>query len=101
MTYKLVIHGPIEDVEEARVLEWHGDPGRAFAPGQLIVEVETHKAVIEVRAAQPGILRRVLCPPGGWRAVGEPLAVLTDEADEPVPEALEDLKDLRVDFALT
>jgi pyruvate/2-oxoglutarate dehydrogenase complex dihydrolipoamide acyltransferase (E2) component len=44
--YKLIIPGPIEDVEEVRVLEWHGSIGREFQPGDLMVEFETHKAVV-------------------------------------------------------
>ena len=45
MIHRLQVPGPISDVEEVRVLQWHGEPGRAFAPDELIVEVETHKAV--------------------------------------------------------
>ena len=37
MIYTLTVPGPIEDVEEVRVLEWHGQPGRAFAVGELVV----------------------------------------------------------------
>ena len=39
MIYQLAVPGPIEDVEEVRVLEWHGAAGSAFAIGELIVEV--------------------------------------------------------------
>lgn len=59
MIYLLAVPGPIEDVEEVRVLEWHGEPGHAFAAGDLIVELETHKALVEVRAGQPGVMRRI------------------------------------------
>ena len=31
MIYQLVVPGPIEDVEELRVLQWHGEIGTAFA----------------------------------------------------------------------
>src|SRR5271163_3657494 len=84
MIFTLVVPGPIEDVEEVRVLEWHGAPGRAFATGELIVELETHKALVEVRAGQAGILRQVIAEAGGWRRIGEPLAVLSDDLAEPL-----------------
>ncbi len=87
MIYQLVVPGPIEDVEEVRVLEWHGEIGRAFAPGEMIVELETHKAVVEVRCGQPGILRRILCEEGSWQQIGQPLALLADTADEPLDAA--------------
>ena len=38
------------------MLEWHGPEGHAFAPGELVVELETHKALVEVRAGHAGVL---------------------------------------------
>jgi len=87
MIYALAVPGPIEDVEELRVLQWHGEPGSRFAPGDLLVELETHKAVVEVRAARAGVLRAILCPAGDWQAVGRTLALVGDDADEPLPAA--------------
>jgi pyruvate/2-oxoglutarate dehydrogenase complex dihydrolipoamide acyltransferase (E2) component len=101
MICKLVVPGPIEDVDELRVLEWHGDIGHAFAKGALIVELETHKAVVEVRAGQPGILRRVLCEAGSWEKIGNPLAILSDVPAEPLPDSLDDVAPWLVDFEIT
>jgi len=83
MIYRLIVPGPIEDVEEVRVLEWHCKPGAAFVPGAMLVELETHKAVVEVRAGQPGVLRSVLCVAGAWQR-------LADTPDEALPDPLED-----------
>ena len=52
MTYALVVGGTKEAVD-VRLLEWHADPGDAVSPGDLIVELETHKVIVEVRAQQP------------------------------------------------
>jgi pyruvate/2-oxoglutarate dehydrogenase complex dihydrolipoamide acyltransferase (E2) component len=101
MLWKLVVPGPIEDVDELRILEWHGELGRSFAKGALIVELETHKAVVEVRAGQEGILRRVLCEAGSWEKIGEPLAVLSDDPAEPVPASAEALTPWMADFEIT
>jgi len=100
MIYKLVISGPIEDVEEVRVLEWHGAAGRRFAPGELMVELETHKAIIEIRAAQRGILRRILCEAGSWQAMGAPLAVLSDDPRESLPASPEEFKPWPIEFEI-
>ena len=67
MIYELAVPGPIEEVQEVRVLEWHGPEGHAFAPGELVVELETHKALVEVRAGQAGVLRRIVCAEGAWQ----------------------------------
>ncbi len=98
MLFKLVVPGPIEDVDEMRVLEWHGEVGRAFAPGALIVELETHKAVVEVRAGQAGVLRRILRAHGTWSKSGDTLALLSEGTDEVLPEAPESLRELAVEF---
>jgi len=98
MIYKLIVPGPIEDAEEIRVLEWRAAAGQRFAVGDLIVELETHKAVVEVRAGRPGVLRRTLCEPGDWRAVGAPLALLSDSGEEPLPATAEELEAWPVDF---
>jgi pyruvate/2-oxoglutarate dehydrogenase complex dihydrolipoamide acyltransferase (E2) component len=101
MLFKLTVPGPIEDVDELRVLEWHGDVGHRFAAGALIVELETHKAVVEVRAAQPGVLRQMLREPGSWSKPGETLAVLSDAPDEPLPSSPEALRALAVEFEVS
>jgi pyruvate/2-oxoglutarate dehydrogenase complex dihydrolipoamide acyltransferase (E2) component len=101
MIYKLVVPGPIEDVEELRVLEWHGTDGTAFAVHALIVELETHKAVVEVRAGRPGVLRRILCAAGDWEKVGLPLALVSDDANEPLPASPDALAPWLVDFEIT
>ncbi len=101
MLYKLAVPGGIENVLEVRVLEWHGEPGRVFRKGELVVELETHKANVEVCAAQAGILRRVLCDEGAWQRVGEALAVLSDDPDEAIPATVEELGALLVEFEIT
>ena len=101
MIYALTVPGPIPDVEEVRVLEWHGQVGRAFEAGELVVELETHKALVEVRAGQPGVLRAIHCAEGDWQGVGQPLALLSDGRDEALPDSAEGLLDLVVDFEVS
>ena len=101
MIYTLTVPGPIEDVDEVRVLEWHGQVGHAFAVGELIVELETHKALVEVRAGQGGILRQIVCAEGDWQAVGAPLAVLSDQPAEPLPASPDGLQMMAVEFEVS
>ena len=99
MIQHLIVPGPLEDVEEFRVLEWHGSEGDAFAAGRLIVELETQKAIVEVRTQLPRVLRRILCPAGDWQKLGRPIAILSDTPDEPIPDPLPaDLPALLVAF---
>lgn len=98
MIYKLLVPGPIDDVEQVRLLEWHVEPGETCEVGQLVVELETHKALVEVRAERPAVLRSVLCQSGEWVAVGSSLALLSDNADEPLPDSLDALADMPLAF---
>jgi pyruvate/2-oxoglutarate dehydrogenase complex dihydrolipoamide acyltransferase (E2) component len=98
MIYSLVVPTGFKNVSEVRVLEWHGAPGVAFSTGDMLVELETHKAVVEVRAGAPAILRRILCEPGDWRAAGAPLAVLSDDINEFLPDSIEQLEQSRVTY---
>ena len=101
MIYILTVPGPIEDVEEVRVLEWHGEPGRRFEIGELLVELETHKALVEVRTGQPGMLRRILSKAGDWQALGGALAVFSDGPDEALPDSADGLASIAVDFEIS
>jgi pyruvate/2-oxoglutarate dehydrogenase complex dihydrolipoamide acyltransferase (E2) component len=98
MIYSLTLPMGIEDVEEVRVLEWHGEPGHQFQAGDLVVELETHKALIEVSAGQAGILRRTFSAEGEWGAPGLPLAIFSDDAGEELPDTPEELAVLQVNF---
>ena len=82
MIHRLSVPATLEDTPSVRVLEWHVAPGTSVAAGMLLVELETHKALIEVRAAQAGIMRRIDCAEGAWCPLGGALAMLSDEADE-------------------
>jgi len=90
VTYALVVGGTKEAVD-VRLLEWHVEPGASVAPGDLIVELETHKVIVEVRAQQSGILRRIVCNAGEWRKLGDVLAIFSDDAGSALPESIQGL----------
>jgi pyruvate/2-oxoglutarate dehydrogenase complex dihydrolipoamide acyltransferase (E2) component len=100
MFYKISVPA-VADVEEIRVLEWHGDVGHQFNAGDLVVELETHKAIVEVRAGQPGVLRKILSESGNWQQIGLPLAIMSDGEGDNLPDDLQSLADLAVEFEIT
>jgi pyruvate/2-oxoglutarate dehydrogenase complex dihydrolipoamide acyltransferase (E2) component len=98
MIYNLTVPGPIDDVEEVRVLEWHCVAGSTVAAGAMLVELETHKAVVEVRAGRAAVLRSVLCAAGQWQRIGHPLALLSDDPGEALPDMADAADPLPVAF---
>lgn len=98
MFYQLSVPAAVSGVDEIRILEWHGGPGTAFARGDMIVELETHKAVVEVRAGRAGVLRSIAAEAGDWRAIGTMLALFSDDAEEVAPGDAATAGDLPVAF---
>ena len=101
MIYALIVPAGIEDVEDVRVLEWAKQIGDEFGKGDLLVELETHKALVEIRAGRRAVLRKIICAAGSWQSVGKPLAILSDDATEVLPDLSFDLPELAVDFEVS
>ena len=72
-------------MEEAKVSRWLVEDGEAVAAGQLVVEVETDKATVEIEAPGSGVLR-IVAAEGAVVAVDGVLAelepALASRADE-------------------
>jgi pyruvate dehydrogenase E2 component (dihydrolipoamide acetyltransferase) len=94
MVYQLVLP-QMEGTEELRVLQWHKTEGDVVEPEQMLVELETDKAVVEVRSPRACVLRKIFVNQGGWAPVGPPLAWFSDTPDEALEaERADDLKPL-------
>jgi 2-oxoisovalerate dehydrogenase E2 component (dihydrolipoyl transacylase) len=74
-----------EGTVDAEIVAWHTKPGDMVAEDQLIVEVMTDKAAVEVPAPVSGRVVSVSGAPGDKVAVGSPLIVfeLSDAAAAP------------------
>ncbi|MGD9933270.1 MAG: 2-oxo acid dehydrogenase subunit E2 [Dehalococcoidia bacterium] len=79
------------DMEEGTVIRWLVGPGDRVRRGQIIVEIETEKADMEVEVFEEGSISELLVPEGETVAVGTPLAriaaVGSQAAPAPVPAA--------------
>lgn len=67
-----------DTMEEGVILRWTRKEGEEVAPGQIIAEVETEKAIMEVEANEKGILRKILVPEGETALVGAPIAIISE-----------------------
>jgi 2-oxoisovalerate dehydrogenase E2 component (dihydrolipoyl transacylase) len=64
-----------EGTVDAEIVAWHAKPGDAVTEDQLIVEVMTDKAAVEVPAPVSGRVISITGAPGDKVAVGSPLIV--------------------------
>ena len=69
-----------EGLGEGEVVRWLVEPGAVVRADQIMVEVETDKAVVEIPAPVSGVLKTIGGGPGDVIAVGKLLAVIETEA---------------------
>ncbi len=62
---------------------WHKKEGDLVKVGDLLVEVETDKAVVEVQAEKEGILGKILFPSGSQNIkINTPIAILLESGED-------------------
>jgi pyruvate dehydrogenase E2 component (dihydrolipoamide acetyltransferase) len=72
-------------MEEGRLVKWLKNEGDAVKSGDLLAEVETDKAVMELSARGDGVLRKRVVAEGETVAVGSLVGVIAS-ADEDISE---------------
>ncbi|MDZ4095033.1 MAG: lipoyl domain-containing protein [Paracoccaceae bacterium] len=77
-----------ETMEEARVTGWLVAVGAGFVRGEVLLEVETDKTVVEVPALTNGVLLAQLVAPGDMVALGQAIAEVEAEAGAVAPVAV-------------
>lgn len=65
-----------DGMEEGKINRWLKREGDAIAVGEVIAEIETDKASVEITAYDAGILTKIVVPEGGSVPVGEIIAVI-------------------------
>ncbi|MFI8747354.1 dihydrolipoamide acetyltransferase family protein [Pseudomonas sp. NPDC077186] len=70
-----------EGLQEAEIVEWHVKAGDQVKADQLLVSVETAKAIVDIPAPYDGVLAKTFGKEGDILHVGEPLAAYEGEAD--------------------
>ncbi len=77
---------------EGKLAKWLKKEGDKIKSGDVIAEIETDKATMEMEAVDEGVLGKILIPEGTEKvSVNEPIAVLLEEGEKmgaaPAPKA--------------
>ncbi|EIN08017.1 single hybrid motif-containing protein [Punctularia strigosozonata HHB-11173 SS5] len=68
---------------EGGIASWKKGEGEAFAAGDVLLEIETDKATIDVEAQDDGVLAKIIAPDGTKNIpVGKVIALLAEEGDD-------------------
>ena len=70
---------PGQSVEEGEIVAWHVKPGDRVKSGDILFDVETDKATIEVEATDAGRVSRIVLKEGETSAVLQPVAYLSED----------------------
>ncbi|MBY8852149.1 2-oxo acid dehydrogenase subunit E2, partial [Saccharothrix sp. MB29] len=65
-----------EGLTEAEILTWHVKPGDAVKVNQIICEIETAKAAVELPCPWDGVVTEVLAEVGQTVEVGSPIITI-------------------------
>ncbi|PBK87427.1 single hybrid motif-containing protein [Armillaria gallica] len=68
---------------EGGIASWKKQPGEAFVAGDVLLEIETDKATIDVEAVTDGVMAKILLPDGTKNIpIGKVIAMLAEEGDD-------------------
>jgi pyruvate dehydrogenase E2 component (dihydrolipoamide acetyltransferase) len=83
MPIKVLMPALSPTMTEGNLAKWHKREGDAVQPGDVLAEIETDKATMEVEAVDEGRLGRILVPEGTQGVkVNEVIALLLQEGED-------------------
>ena len=69
-------------MEKGKVVQWYKEEGDEVEKGEILFEVETDKANVEIESYADGVLRKVLVEADVEVPVSVPIALIADSMDE-------------------
>ncbi len=75
------------DMAEGTLVRWLKKEGEAVTKGEVLAEIETDKATVEVESSASGVVRRLLVDEGAVVPVNTPIAIV-GSADEEISDQL-------------
>jgi pyruvate dehydrogenase E2 component (dihydrolipoamide acetyltransferase) len=82
MTTPILMPALSPTMETGTLVKWHVKEGDAVRSGDVIAEIETDKATMEVEAVDEGTIGKLLVPEGTEQVpVNQPIAILLEEGE--------------------
>ena len=86
--WKIQIPKTESKVEEATLFKWHKKEGDRVIKGELIAEIETFKAAVEINSPEAGIIYKIFVKEGETVPVNTVIAILIEEGEEISSESI-------------
>ena len=65
-----------DTMEEGTISKWLKQPGDTVQKGDILGEIETDKATMDLEAYEAGVLEQILVPAGETVPIGQPIAII-------------------------
>jgi pyruvate dehydrogenase E2 component (dihydrolipoamide acetyltransferase) len=85
MATKIMMPKLSDTMEEGVILKWLRKEGDKIKQGEIIAEIESDKADMELEAYDSGILRKIVVPEGGKAPIGGLIAVIGEAEEDITP----------------
>ena len=82
MAEELVMPRLSDTMEEGTIGRWLVHEGDSFSEGDVLAEIETDKATMEVQASDGGTVLRILVSDGESAPLGAPIAIVGDAGEQ-------------------
>jgi len=82
MATKILMEALSPTMEEGRLVEWKKQEGDAIAAGDVLAEVETDKAVMDLQARVGGVLLKQVIAPGTTVPVSQLVGVIGEKGED-------------------
>jgi pyruvate dehydrogenase E2 component (dihydrolipoamide acetyltransferase) len=82
---KVVMPKLSDAMESGKIIKWIKKEGDRIQGGDILAEVETDKADVEMEAFGAGVLRKILVPAGETAPIGALIGVIAEPGDDIAP----------------
>ena len=94
--YEIVMPQLSDSMDEGKLINWKVKEGQTVMPGDVIADVESDKAIMEVQSFKNGTVQKLLVKEGDVVRIGEVIAQIATQSDkgdksekEPIPTVSE------------
>ncbi len=85
MATKILMPKLSDTMEEGVILKWLRKEGEKVRQGEILVEIESDKADMELEAYDTGVLRKIVVAEGGKAPIGGLIAIIGDPNEDITP----------------
>ena len=72
-----------DTMEQGTIIRWNAKEGDAVASGDIIADIETDKATMEMQVFDDGVIAKIMVEEGKQVPVGTLIAMIAEEGEDP------------------